>query len=206
MSHGRPITILGYLVRLTSKLVADQILHQWASAWPPELSGGLPQRSARDLSLQQLITIENAKTTRTAWGGWTMDLVKAFNLIPRRVVWFLFQLLGIPEEATCCWFRSLARLTRSLQSGKDLGPPMTSTTGLPEGDSLSVVGMLSLSFVFHQKLHSPQLRPYAYADNWSFMTASERAAFHAMKTILNLVKELRMVIDFSKSWAWATSN
>ena len=54
MPHGRPITILGYLVRLTSKLVADQILHQWANTWPPELSGGLPQRSTRDLSLQQL--------------------------------------------------------------------------------------------------------------------------------------------------------
>lgn len=99
-----------------------------------------------------------------------MDLVKAFNLIPRRVIQFLLQMLGVPRTAINCWFSSLTRLTRSLQNGKDLGPPMTSTTGLPEGDSLSVVGMLALSFVFHHKLRTPQLRPYAYADNWSFMT------------------------------------
>lgn len=66
MSHGRPITILGYLARLSSKLVADQVLHHWAQTWPPELSGGLPRRSARDLSLQQLMTIESANTHRTA--------------------------------------------------------------------------------------------------------------------------------------------
>ena len=38
MSHGRPITILGYLVRLSSKLFADQFLRRWALVWPPELS------------------------------------------------------------------------------------------------------------------------------------------------------------------------
>ena len=107
MSHGRPITILGYLVRLSSKLVADQ----WAKLWPPELSGGLPNRSARDLSLQQLLTIEQAKTNSTAWAGWTMDLVKAFNLIPRRVVWFILQLLGVPAHAIQCWFQCFQKVT-----------------------------------------------------------------------------------------------
>lgn len=29
---------------------------------------------------------------------------------------------------------------------------------------------IPLSFVFHHRLRTPQLRPYAYADNWSFMT------------------------------------
>lgn len=75
----------------------------------------------------------------------------------------------------------------------------------PEGDSMSVVCMLALSFVFHHKIASPQLRPYAYADNWSCKTTSERAAFLAMQKILNLITTLRMQIDFTKSWAWATS-
>lgn len=47
ISDGRPITILGYLSRLCSKLVSDQILQHWAQTWPPEISGGLPRRSAR---------------------------------------------------------------------------------------------------------------------------------------------------------------
>lgn len=74
ISDGRPITILGYLARLSSKMISDQILQQWASTWPPEISGGLPRRSARDLSVIQQLQIEQAKTHHTAWGVglWTL--------------------------------------------------------------------------------------------------------------------------------------
>lgn len=40
-SDGRPITILGYIPRLTSKLVADQLLKNWAQSWDPKIAGGL---------------------------------------------------------------------------------------------------------------------------------------------------------------------
>ena len=205
IADGRPITILGYLARLCSKMISDQILSQWATLWPPEISGGLPRRSARDLSLMQQLQIEHAKAHHTAWGGWTMELVKAFNLIPRKVVSHVFKLLGIPSHVTDFWFKSLTRLTRALQCGKALGPAHLSTTGLPEGDSMSVVGMLALSFVFYSKLRSPRLFPYAYADNWSFMSTSDQACFSAMTTILNLITSLKMQIDFKKSWCWATT-
>ena len=205
ISDGRPITILGYIARLCSKLIADQILHQWASLWPPEISGGLPGRSARDLCVMQQLQIEHARTHHTAWGGWTMDLVKAFNLIPRRVVRHLFAILGIPNHICDFWFLSLTRLTRSLQCGCALGAAEPSTTGLPEGDSMSVVGMLALSFAFFIKVRTPQVHPFAYADNWSFMSTSERATFQAMQKLLNFVADLRMQIDFNKSWCWATT-
>lgn len=205
ISDGRPITILGYLARLSSTLIADQVLKQWSHLWPPEISGGLPHRSARDLSLVQMLQIEEARTHRTAWCGWTMDLVKAFNLIPRRVVRYVFNLLGIPYYIADFWFKSLRRLTRVLQCGQAIGEAAHSTTGLPEGDSMSVVGMLALSFVFHHVIKTPQVHPFTYADNWSFMSTSERETFRAMVKILNLVSELRMKIDMGKSWGWATS-
>lgn len=134
-----------------------------------------------------------------------MDLVKAFNLIPRRVVRYVFGLLGIPHCIGDFWFKSLRRLTRVLQCGQAIGPAALSTTGLPEGDSMSVVGMLALGFVFHHVIKTPQVHPYTYADNWSFMSTSERETFRAMVKILNLVHELRMKIDMDKSWGWATS-
>ena len=205
ISDGRPITILGYMVRITSKLISDQILAQWAALWPPVISGGLPHRSARDLCILQQLQIEHAKTSHTAWGGWTMDFVKAFNLIPRRIIRHILRLLGVPSYITDFWFLSLTRLTRVLQSGRNLSEPYPSTTGLPEGDSMSVVGMLALSFVFHAKLQSPRVFPFAYADNWSFMSTSERHCFQAMTTLFNLVSDLKMQIDFRKSWCWATT-
>ena len=134
-----------------------------------------------------------------------MDLVKAFNLIPRRVVRYVFQILGIPPKVCDCWFLSLTRLTRVLQNGRKMSQPSPSTTGLPEGDSMSVVGMLALSFIYHTKLKSPKVFPYTYADNWSFMSTSEKQCFRSLQLILNLIHDLRMRIDFSKSWCWGTT-
>lgn len=170
ISDGRPITILSYIARTTSKLIADQILQEWTNRWPPEISGGLPRRSARDLSILQLSRIEQSKLARTAWGGWTMDLVKAFNLIPRRVIRYLFVRLGVAADVCDFWFLSLQRMTRALQSGNSLGDACGATTGLPEGDSMSVVGMLALSYLYYRKIQTPNLHPYTYADNWSFMS------------------------------------
>lgn len=50
ITDGRPITILGYLSRLTSKIIADQLLAQWATTWPSAISGGLPFRGVQDIT------------------------------------------------------------------------------------------------------------------------------------------------------------
>ena len=52
-SDGRPITILGYIPRLTSKLVADQLLREWGKSWDPQIAGGLPFRAVKDITIQQ---------------------------------------------------------------------------------------------------------------------------------------------------------
>lgn len=70
---------------------------------------------------------------------------------------------------------------------------------------MSVVGMLSLSFVYYIKIHTPRVYPFAYADNWSFMSTSERSCFQTMTNMLNFITDLRIRIDFSKSWCWATT-
>ena len=44
IGDGRPITILGYISRLTSKIIADQLLRHWGQLWPAAIAGGLPNR------------------------------------------------------------------------------------------------------------------------------------------------------------------
>ena len=79
ITDGRPITILGYLSRLTSKLVADQLLSQWALTWPSAISGGLPFRGVQDITFMQQFQIESAKNRFLPWRGFTLDLIRAFN-------------------------------------------------------------------------------------------------------------------------------
>ena len=57
-ADGRPITILGYIPRLTSKRVAAQLLREWGNSWNPQIAGGLPFRAVKDITTQQQYILE----------------------------------------------------------------------------------------------------------------------------------------------------
>ena len=205
IQDGRPITILSVLSRLSSKIIADQVLAQLSALLPPQISGGLVARGTHDLSVQQHFRIEQAVSDKSQLGGYTLDLVKAFNYIPRCPLRHLFRLFGVPDVPTNFWFVGLLNLKRFPQVQGCLGDPIDSTCGVPEGDAMSVLAMVLLSATYFYKICSPRVSPYSYADNWSWMTISEREQFHTMKRVLDFVTSLKMKIDHSKSWAWGTT-
>ena len=134
--------------------------------------------------------------------GFTLDLVKAFNLLPRRVIYHLLVYHGAPPQVINFWFINLRRMTRRLQVRLAIGEPIHMTTGVPEGDSMSVCSMLVLSSAFYWLLHSPNLHPYCYADNWSYLTCSQREDYQAYLKIRQMADSLRLQIDYKKSWVW----
>ena len=205
ISDGRPITILGYISRLTSKIIADQLLSHWSLTWPSAISGGLPFRGVQDITFMQQFQIESAKTRTLPWRGFTLDLIKAFNLLPRRVLYHLLIHHGAPPASVKFWFLNLSKLTRRLQVRQAIGPAITMTTGVPEGDSLSVCAMLVTSSAFYWTLSTPTVFPYAYADNWSYLTTNQRDNIRAFRKIQDLVHAFRMQIDYAKSWAWGAT-
>ena len=75
-SDGRPFAILGCIPRLTSKMVADQLLNFWGERWDPKIAGGLPFRAVKDVPVQQQYLIEQAHKTNSHYGGFALDLVK----------------------------------------------------------------------------------------------------------------------------------
>lgn len=74
------MTIVGYISRRCSKIVADQVLAAWSKQWSSCISGGLQLRSVRDISIQRQHLLEKTHNTNENLGGWTLDLIKAFNL------------------------------------------------------------------------------------------------------------------------------
>ncbi len=62
------------------------------------MSGGLPRRGVKDISLLQHFQIEalEAISKKQELGGFTLDLVKAFNKIPVAPLKSLFEKFGIP--------------------------------------------------------------------------------------------------------------
>ena len=137
--------------------------------------------------------------------GFVLDLVKAFNTISRGRMQAVFDHLNLPRADTSAWLRSLPHLVRFPTFHGKLGDPVSSSTGLPEGDSMSVVGMLGLSHVYHNFLARHAVCPTAYADNWgwlSFDTDTPPRALGALFAFLNIC---RLDIDLQKSWGWGST-
>lgn len=205
IADGRPITILATLARLASKILADQLLTQLASQLPWPISGGLPQRGSKDLMLQQQYTIEQAVTQRSELCGYTLDLAKAFNKIPRYPLKAIFSRFKVPQIAIHYWFKSLKHLVRYPHVKGTMGKGVAASSGVPEGDACSVLAMVLMSSTYYYMLYSPVLTPYSYADNWTWMTTCQRAQFIALQKVFNLITSLRMQIDHNKSWSWGTT-
>ena len=206
MGHTRPITILGQLYRLITKVLADQILVNWSQTLPPSISGGLPGRGSRLLTYLQQARIEQAIFSSEQTGGFVLDLVKAFNCIPRRPLTYMMNNLGVPIKPLVFWMKSLHNLSRLPQIGLNLGKKTWSTTGTPEGDAMSVCGMISVAYHYHEYLVKKLslVKVGIYADNWGWLTKSQQQNFLALQMTLRFVHSIRMTTDFSKSWAWAT--
>ena len=143
-SQSRPITIMSNLFRLWARVFCQQIISVWSLTLPQSIRGCLKGRCAQDISYGLQQVAESHILANEPCSGLVLDLRKAFNLLPRSPIGHLMQLLGVPGEQVEFWLKSLSRLQRLFQVRDHLGAPLPSTTGVPEGDPISVLGMISL--------------------------------------------------------------
>ena len=207
MNQIRPITIISALFRLFSKIAFKSITSVWKDHLPWSIMGGLPQRGAKDLALFQKLRIEESLASDQNLGGFSLDLVKAFNTFKRSILYHAMAKLQVPETIVRFWINSLSHLVRHPQVNGLLGPGIESTVGAPEGDSMSIISMIALSSVFYFRrgqVHE-SIAPFSFADNWSWMSVCQRAHVRAMQTMLNITTAMGVTVDFQKSWHWGTS-
>ena len=205
MNHARPITILSCLYRLYGKFIFQHTAQVWRRYLPFPISGGLPGRGVKELAYAQKRAIEESLTESSAIGGFSLDLIKAYNTFGRRAVAIIMSRLGMPQEVLDAWIASLDVMVRFpfIQGHVTSGIP--STTGVPEGCSISVLSMLATSTMYFYRLNGEHVKPFAYADNWSWMSSQQRAHFIAYEQMLRLVEVLRLRVDFAKSWHWGST-
>ena len=203
MHHARPITILSCLYRLYGKFIFRVTANVWKNHFAFDISGGLPGRGVKELAYTQKRVIEDAMSTGDNLGGYSLDLIKAYNTFGRFAIGRIMMKLGMPAELISAWIHSLDKMVRfsTIQGCIDKG--ISATTGVPEGCSISVLSVLATSCLYHSRLRSDVVRPFAYADNWSWMVKEQRAHFSAYQRTLNLVDAMKLNIDHNKSWHWA---
>ena len=137
-------------------------------------------------------------------GGFSLDLIKAFNTFARYPLACIMRMLGIPWTILRSWLSSLDKLVRYPFIEGQIGSGIPSTTGVPEGCSISVLSMLALSCMFYFRTSREHIFPVAYADNWSWMSAQQQAHVVAHRDVLAMTDALTLAIDHSKSWHWGT--
>ena len=203
--HTRPITILSLLYRVWSRVTTHQIAQHWRQHMPQSIIGFLPGRSAARAAwtLQWRLEQQAADHSAQGYGGLTLDLIKAFNTLPRIPCQLAMQHYGVPNTFVRFWKSNMDQVQRHWQIHAGLQPGSKSTTGAPEGDSWSVVAMLAMgaAWAFTMAMH---VSPTVYADNFNWSSPSPQAHKHALQATTRYAAAASLQIDWSKTYVWGS--
>lgn len=210
-SQTRPITVLSQLYRLWSKVVYLQVRHHLSSWLPPGVSGLLPRRGITDPAYESQFTIEASRSVGQPRSGFCLYLVKCFNMLKFSYGVHAMEAFGIPQSLVKQWILSLGRLFRYWLLNDSLLEAGNTYTGFPEGDTMSVLVMLTLAGFWvcmtqHLVPAAACLSISAYADNWSWSLCEPQHHPDIFTHTMVLTDIAGVSIDLRKTWFWSTRN
>ncbi|CAE7445849.1 unnamed protein product [Symbiodinium sp. CCMP2592] len=205
IGQGRPITVYATIYRLWASVAAKAILRHWATWLPASVRGCVPGRGAREVSLAIEIMIEESLLHGRPLGGFSLDVVKRFNQLPRLPLRHLLGHLGVPADILEIWFQFLDVNTRFVCFHGQLGPPTPSTTGMPEGDPLSVVAQIAVCWALVARPLPPSCTPWTYVDNLSWLADNGPDLRFLLEDAVAFCQSLCLPIDWGKSFCWGTT-
>ena len=165
----------------------------------------MPHGECAQLWLRLQASVEIALQEDSNWCGLSTDLHRAFNTIPRKHSLLLSRRLGIPSTVLRPWHSFLDNCSRSFQVGPYLSRETKSTVGMPEGCSLSVMGMLQLTMSLHiyMKHFSAVTWTMSYVDNICLAAESVGQLSQAWVCLQSFFDLWQMIPDRAKSYTWA---
>ena len=201
----RPIVIFP-MYRTWSSVRAKQalrFLHKHASS---HQFGYVPQAEVAEIFYMTQALIEIDVLRQSSRCGLVTDLQKAFECLPRDPVWQVARWVGLPGPLLDLWSTYLTNMTRYFRIGHDLGPPLQSTSGFPEGCALSCVamGLVSLCMHAYMRAFHPRAICLSFVDN---ITLIARSAFDLQAAQIGLLTWTQMwglALDDAKTFVWGT--
>ena len=185
--------------------MAQTILRHWTKWLPWSIRGSLPHRSARDISFALESLVEQALADKTQMGGFSFDVVKCFNQIPRVPLRRLLRHMGLPACLLHLWFDFLSKMERAPSFNGSIGTGLGSTTGVPEGDPLSVVAMVGICWLVTQRTAHPGSHALTFVDNLSWVAYDQTTLEATLLRAIQFCEDWALPIDWTKSFCWATT-
>ena len=204
----RPITIFSLIYRVWGSLRARQCLGYLHKIAPPLLFGNRPGVSASTVWYELQCVIESSSLDERPVCGFTADITKAFNCIPRTPTLAVALLKGLHRSVVVGWTGALTAITRRFKVRSSVGPPLLASTGMPEGCAMSCIGMLLVNIALHEffSVVAPHPCLTTYVDNWACRTRSPSDAQVAYQHMHAFAEAWDLQLDPKKLLFWATSS
>ena len=201
----RPITIYSLLFRIWAKVASRRLLLQWKMALPTAIVGGIPGRSCAQLSLVTALKHEQGIRLSSDIGGFSLDITKCFNALPRLPALHLLRKGGFGVTQSTLWSKSLAKMCRSACFMGTNSVVSPATTGLPEGDPIAVCAIVMFGYLWAAPLLDRGLDCSLFYDDWSWNSSNSDLHIFAMRHTQRFLLSLSLSSDPAKCWCWAST-
>ena len=205
-SEYRPIILMSMVYRLWAAGASRCLLPSLGRLAGPHVYGFISGQRATDLWFLVQAAIEHALQGHQAFGGFNLDLIKAFNRLPRSPLFHGLRCLGVPDALCTTWQSALSSLQRRFRIGQDIGPPRYSVTGYPEGDPLSCCVMVSFNILMdtYLSLFAGECLVTSFVDNIQLL-CDQPASLHRCSLVAQVFLQMfDLDLDVKKSYAWGT--
>ena len=201
----RPITVFSILYRAWSSFHAKHALTVLEPLMPDSLYGSRPGRYAGQVWAKLLWCIEHSFHQAIDLSGLVADLQKAFNMLPRLVVFEIAAHMGLPGYMLVGWAGALADMRRRFLLRGSFTEGVPSVTGFPEGCGLSCVAMLLLDNAFHvwHQVYFPLCTPISYVDDWQLICPHSDLIAGAKRCLDAFVNAVDLQLDAKKTFTWS---
>ena len=206
VGHYRPITVFSTWYRAWSSIAARHWLAQLGGVIDPFLCGSAPGCRAGMVWRYVLEQVEAAQRDEVVACGFSADIVKAFNALPRRPALVAAKLLGIDQATLVSWAGALNGFQRHFVIRGSYSPGVSSCNGFPEGCAMSCVSMMILTQLFHRWMIACNMtfRPISYVDNWAVILRNTDHMQQAVDAVDKFADMLKIRLDAQKSFTWST--
>ena len=201
---GRPITVLSSLYRLFGKIFSTKILQHWLPHLPKSLYGSIPGRSSIDAAWQLASKIEEAMAVDSPLYGVSLDLSKAYNLLPRKLLMQMVSRTGWPPVLTQAYGNFLSKLKRYFRIADGLWGPVSSTVGVPEGCPLAVPCMIVVTWALSARVANLGVPLVSYVDNWSAQMWERAQIGPFLDEVARATQAMQMLLNPDKTRVYST--
>ena len=203
----RPITVFSIWYRTWSSISARHWLAQLSQVVDPLLCGNAVGCRAGMVWRHVLEQVEAAHRQELDVCGFSADIVKAFNALPRKPVFAAAKMLGIDQATLVAWAGALQGFRRHFVVRGSYSDGVDSQNGFPEGCAMSCVAMMILTQLFHRWMLAcnSMFRPVSYVDNWAVLLHQVDYMRQATDAVDHFASLLKIQLDTKKSFTWCTS-